>query len=116
MNLKKLIVVTAMSTYGLLAGSMANAAIYVFEGKSFVSIAAGNSADKALNGTFEVFTRSSDGIEHQLQTDASSYKAVEAPKMDTWLMVLIGSGLVALQLRRKQKLLPHKTLMPLATE
>lgn len=32
------------------------------------------------------------------------------PELETWLMILIGAGLVLLQLRRKQRSLPQQTL------
>jgi opacity protein-like surface antigen len=38
---------------------------------------------------------------------AGSYTVAAVPELDTWLMLLIGVGLVIYQLRRKQKTLRH---------
>ena len=39
------------------------------------------------------------------------YATHTADAMDTWLMVLVGGGLVVLQLRRKQKSLPQRPVI-----
>jgi hypothetical protein len=39
------------------------------------------------------------------------YGSHTADEMDTWLMLLVGGGLVVLQLRRKQKSLPQRPLI-----
>jgi hypothetical protein len=38
------------------------------------------------------------------------FSVTAVPEADTWLMILIGAGLVAFQLRRKQKTLRHRPL------
>jgi type 1 fimbria pilin len=38
------------------------------------------------------------------------FSVATVPEADTWLMILIGAGLVAIQLRRKQKTLRHRPL------
>lgn len=119
MNLKKLVVVSALSVGVTVAWSSANATTYVSEGTSFASVTSGLSAERSAGGSFEYFTRSMAARQQSgdgAQGNASQEKPPGVSKDDTWLMLLIGSGLVALQLRRKQKSLPHQPLSGLAAE
>jgi len=41
---------------------------------------------------------------------SATYAVSAVPEAQTWLMILVGLGLVAFQLRRKHKTLPHQAL------
>jgi len=119
MNLNKLVLLSAMSICSTTAWSVANATSYVSEGKSFSAVATGLNTEATHNGTFEVFTRDNKNIANVQAVNAATEAQPEttsASDTDTWLMLLISSGLVALQLRRKQKSLPHQTLSTLTAE
>ncbi len=45
---------------------------------------------------------------------SASINVAAVPEASTWMMLLIGSGMVAFQLRRKQKSLPRQAIAPLA--
>jgi len=119
MNLNKLVLLGAMSICTTTAWSVANATSYASEGKSFSAVATGLNTEATHNGTFEVFTRDNKNIANVQAVNAATEAQPEttsASDTDTWLMLLISSGLVALQLRRKQKSLPHQTLSTLTAE
>jgi hypothetical protein len=42
----------------------------------------------------------------------ASYNVAAVPEAETWLMIVIGLGLVAFQLQRKQRSLRHQSLSP----
>jgi hypothetical protein len=119
MNLNKLVLLSAMSICTTTAWSVANATSYVSEGKSFSAVATGLNAETNRKGTFEVFTRDSKNVASGQAANAvadAQPETTSASDSDAWLMLLISSGLVALQLRRKQKSLPQQTLSTLAAE
>jgi hypothetical protein len=45
---------------------------------------------------------------------SANINVAAVPEASTWMMLLIGSGMVAFQLRRKQKSLPRQAIAPLA--
>jgi len=120
MNLNKLVLLSAMSICSTTAWSVASATSYVSTGKSFMSVATDFNAETTHAGSFEVFTgdnKNVASVKAGLNTVAEAQSdTTNASDADTWLMVLISGGLVALQLRRKQKSLPHQTLNTLAVE
>lgn len=118
MNLNKLILLSAMSISSTATWSVANATSYVSQGSSFIAQATGFNVETTHNGTFEVFTRDRKSVDVKAPsaTTEAQPDTANASDADTWLMLLISGGLVALQLRRKQKSLPHQTLSSLAAE
>lgn len=99
--------------------SSANATTYVSEGTSFSTLSAGRNSEWMSGGTFESFTRSM-GAHSQLsdaaQDSGAQQQSPGVSQEDTWLMLLIGGALIGLQLRRKQKSLPHQPLAGLTAE
>lgn len=124
MNLKKLVWLMVLSASATL--STAHAAAYVSDGMSFASLTADTNVERTAGNSFERFTsnallggqQAAPSFDNSSGTSrgVSSSGASASSNSDTWLMLLIGSGLVALQLRRKQKSLPHRPLASVAVE
>jgi len=72
-----------------------------------IADAAYSFADLAPSATHTLYVS---GVAARGGAFISGFAVAAVPEAETWLMILVGLGLVAFQLQRKQKSLPHHSL------
>lgn len=124
MSFKYVLAISALGICSTVTWSSASATSYVAQGESFSGMSSVSQADVATHDSFEFFTRDTKlGIRQPMSGRPTADNVPDSQasgagifSADTALMLLISGGLVALQLRRKQKSLPHQTLTALVAD